>query len=334
MIARRLAREGCRVLLAARMTPEDVQSLHSSVQLSTAASKGHVTDDVHLLLEYDIGECWGKYCSPRANRFIVHSDYSNMMLETLDGFGAALNQFSPDLLVVGGLQMLDNFPYDVSIRTNKLAELQKLLANLPRTVRIHFEMASFTDQVLLQDLLQYVIPYADSLGMNEQELDNLHSLVTYGNISYVSDPYPRIATTLDLMRALYHSLEQDKKPEHRQVTRIHIHTLAYQVIATTHGSPWRNTRTAAAKASLVANRHVCNSSVINTSKAKLIMDDSFSVSRNPTSTRVPLIDEAPVSCWREGDVKICVAPNLVCTSVLQTGGAGDNISAAGLSVQI
>ena len=332
MMARRLARDGCQVLLAAKMSHEVVQTLHSSIQLSTSCSSAHTMEDIHLLLEYDVGECWGQYCSPRANRFIVHNDKSNLMLESLDGFGDALQRFSPDLLVVSGLQMLDNFPYDVSIRSKKLIELQKLLASQPPSVRIHFEMASYTDEVLLRDLLQYVIPYADSLGMNEQELDNLHNIVLYGNISYASDPYPRIATTLDLMRSLNRALQQSKKPAHHKVTRIHVHTLAYQVIATSQA--WKYTRSAAAKASLVANRYVCNSSVINTNNAKLIMDESFSISRNPTSPRVPLIDEAPVSCWKEGELKICIAPNLVCTSVLQTGGAGDNISAAGLSIQI
>jgi len=41
-----------------------------------------------------------------------------------------------------------------------------------------------------------------------------------------------------------------------------------------------------------------------------------------------------VSCWNEEDYKICVAPVLVCTQVLQTGGGGDHITAGGLVLQI
>ena len=334
MMANRLAHEGCQVLLAAKISPRLAQALHHEVHLHAGVSVNHETEDIHLLLEYGTDDCWGPYCSPRANRFIVHSDYSNMMLESLDGFSVAMQDFSPHLLVVSGLQMLDNFPYDISIRTKKLVELKNLLASQPRSLKIHFEMASFTDEALLHDLYEYVFPYADSLGMNEQELDNLHSLVVHGNISYVSDVNPRVANTLDLMRSLHKALRKGQKPHHRPLTRIHVHTLAYQVVMTTRGSLWRNTRAAAAKASLMANRYVCNSSAINTENAKLIMDESFSVSREPASKRVPLIEEAPVSCWSEGDSKICVAPNLVCTAVLKTGGAGDNISAAGLYLQI
>lgn len=73
------------------------------------------------------------------------------------------------------------------------------------------------------------------------------------------------------------------------------------------------------------------------------MDDSFSTSIAAGSRRVPLDVEQPVSCWDEelnaayGDrftVEICVAPVLVCTEAYQTAGGGDNISSAGLFLQI
>lgn len=52
------------------------------------------------------------------------------------------------------------------------------------------------------------------------------------------------------------------------------------------------------------------------------------------SIRVEVKDDRPVSCWEEDDKLFCVAPNLVCTDIYQTGGGGDNISAAGLAPQI
>ena len=41
-----------------------------------------------------------------------------------------------------------------------------------------------------------MIPYADSLGMNEQELPNLYSMLKFGNITLASDSNPRIAVVL------------------------------------------------------------------------------------------------------------------------------------------
>ena len=70
----------------------------------------------------------------------------------------------------------------------------------------------------------------------------------------VSDSNPRIAVMLDMMREVYSILSKNKN---RPLTRIHLHTLAYQAILTKRGSQWKNTGAAAVKASLTAHRHVC-----------------------------------------------------------------------------
>ena len=44
-------------------------------------------------------------------RFIIHSDVANPTLSALEDFGQAMKKFDPDLLVVSGLQMMDNFPF-------------------------------------------------------------------------------------------------------------------------------------------------------------------------------------------------------------------------------
>lgn len=180
--------------------------------------------------------------------------------------------------------------------------------------------------------------------MNEQELPNLLSLLKGSNITVLSDPNPRVATVLDQMREVYRILNQRYKDvsaesntdsaKVKPLTRLHVHTLAFQAMIVTSGSKWKNTMSATAKASLTANRHVCGSKDIDTSKARLIMDDSFSISRREGSQRIPLQETRPVSCWAEEDYEICVAPVLVCTEVYQTAGGGDNISAAGLVLQI
>ena len=67
---------------------------------------------------------------------------------------------------------------------------------------------------------------------------------------------------------------------------------------------------------------------------RLVLDQSFSASVAEGSERAMVNEDDPVSCWNEKEYNICVAPNLVCTKIIQTGGAGDNISAAGIASQI
>ncbi|XP_067901406.1 ADP-dependent glucokinase isoform X2 [Heterodontus francisci] len=332
VMANRLAKEGCEVLMGSRLTPDLIEVLQEHV---TVTSKPVDETDIHLILEYSTGTKWGKLVSRRANRFIVHHDSSNPILESLEDFQTQLQQFKPTLLIISGLQMMDNFPFRPGQLEERLRLLQDLMLSVDSTTGIHFEMASFVDNGLLSNLFTYVITHVDSLGMNEQELPNLLSMLKGSNVTVLSDPYPRVANILDQMRDVYRILNsQEITSTQRRLTRLHVHTLAFQAIIIAKGSSWKNTMSATAKASLTANRHVCGSPNIDTSKAKLIMDDSFSVSREQGSKKIPLKENRPVSCWEEYDYEICVAPVLVCTEVYQTVGGGDNVSAASLVLQI
>ena len=52
--------------------------------------------------------------------------------------------------------------------------------------------------------------------------------------------------------------------------RLHVHTLAYQAILVERKSRWKNTRLAAVKSSLTANRHVCASNEVR--ELKILCD--------------------------------------------------------------
>lgn len=331
-IGKRLAMEGCHVLVAADSTTELMKMLPENV--STVGSLVD-NDDIHLLLEYPAHLLWGKFKSQRANRLVLHSDEHNPYLRSLDKFQEKIQEFSPNVLVVSGLHMLDNFPgFNDGESANILNRLSSFLE--AQQIPIHFEMAPFHQETFFGELLQYIIPYASSMGMNEQELPNLLSKLLYGNVTVVSSQKPRVAKVLDLMRDVYKACKENYKmgKQMRQLTRLHVHTLAFQAILTTKGSNWKNTKAAAAKASLTATRFVCGSKKIDPKKSKLFMDDSFSKSIVPGSPKIVFNSSSPVSCWDEHDYEICVAPVLVCTQVFQTGGGGDHITAGGLVLQI
>lgn len=334
VMAKSFLRQGVKVLLGAQMTEELRRRIGTEVEI---AGNEVSSDDIHLILEYHKGEKWGEYESPRANRFIIHNDFNNPLLSTLESFAEAIIHFSPHLVVIGGLQMMDNFPFLPGQRRKRLDKLSAILTNVPAATHVHFEMASFAEQDCLADVVDTVVRYSDSLGMNEQELPNLLGMLADGSVTLVSDPTPRIATTLDQMRTLYALLRRTAATNGRRpITRLHVHTLAFQAIMTQRGSTWKNSRSAAAKASLAANRHTCGSAEISSSTSRLLMDDSFATSalESGGGTRIEFSSERPVSCWREGDVDVCLAPVLICTNVVQTVGGGDNISSAGLVLQL
>ncbi|EAA10744.3 AGAP006394-PA [Anopheles gambiae str. PEST] len=351
VIGTRMAIEGANVLLGAKMSAKLKTHLRPEVQLTGSLIED---DDIHLILEYNTGDSWGDLVSPRANRYILHNDHHNPYLSSLEEFDSALAGFEPHLFVVSGLQMMDNYLYPVGVREKLLERVRTQMQAQSRTATlIHFEMASFVELELLQLLLRTVLPYSDSIGMNEQELDNLQQVLETGRISLVADCNPRVAHSLDQARAVFRKLNEDfyRKQSgagdgatRRPLSRIHLHTLAYQAFIVAKDSRWQYTKNAAAKASLTAHRHVCATTIVNPDAAYLQMDGSFAVSASPGARRIHFNNRDPVSCWEEAlelpeagrtiAVELCVAPVLICKNAKQTVGAGDNISGAGLVLQI
>lgn len=190
-------------------------------------------------------------------------------------------------------------------------------------------MASFVNADFLKRLCDVIFPYADSIGMNEQELPNLGSVIETGEAIYISDSKIKVSKTMDDTRKLLAMLNTETRM--KPLSRIHVHTLAYQAVFTLRESKkWLSGITTAVKSSLTATRYVCGDESIDSNKIRMILDESFASSSIPGSRRIPIIDNTPVSCWPDGPYEICLAPVLVCTQIKQTGGGGDNLTGVGL----
>ena len=101
-------------------------------------------------------------------------------------------------------------------------------------------MSSFPDHIQLRNVVEHAILYGDSLGCNEQELPNIRAVLNSteggggrgGGFAVVSDSHPRIAHTLDHMRAVFELTRgrAERREGGRSLSRLHVHTLAYQVL--------------------------------------------------------------------------------------------------------
>ncbi|THD22574.1 putative ADP-dependent glucokinase [Fasciola hepatica] len=357
MMAVRLAAEGAEVSLAARLSdrerghlPHCIKTLIAPPQFGLPAVP---EEDIHLILEYESGERWGDLVAPRANRYIlVHDEelprLSGLWPGVLDTWQRVKSAFDstsassddkspigtthlstlpiPDLVVIGGLQSMDRWPFpdQPDIRSDRLTELKNFLALLSPETPVHFEMASYVNRQFANEMLRKIMPFVDSLGMNEQELPNLASLLSDGPVSSISSAYPRAAHMLDSMRTVWALMNDPQLPRvasasgpgWRRLSRIHLHTLGYQMIMVrrhVHGGQvarrdldaalnagslparrsdvgllWPFTRAAAAKASLIAHRHTCAASAIDPVKTRLLMDDSFAVTADANRWRSAL----------------------------------------------
>lgn len=83
------------------------------IQIVGGEENEEVKDDIHMILEYKADEEFGALKAPRANRYIVHNDENNPLLSSLEKFDEYLPGFNPNLLVISGLQMMDNYPFKI-----------------------------------------------------------------------------------------------------------------------------------------------------------------------------------------------------------------------------
>uniref|UniRef100_A0A183TC36 PfkB domain-containing protein n=1 Tax=Schistocephalus solidus TaxID=70667 RepID=A0A183TC36_SCHSO len=330
VMAKRLAREGAEVTLAARLSPRERAALPTGLRVISAPAAFGLPDvplsDVHLILEYGRGSLWRNFTAPRANRYILIRDEENPRLSglwsgLLPAWRGSANlgllgkgiQSTPDLFVISGLQTMDNSALSPDIRPERLDHLKWFLSTqLTPLTLVHFELASFVETEFVRNLTQAILPYIDSIGCNEQELPNLVSLLSIGRVSpHASVSTPRAAVMLDGMREVWSLLTDPALPKvgpsRRRLSRIHLHTLGYQIIMVRRpvnlvqarkveeeanasgeavniaelGRAWPFTRAAAAKASLIAHRHTCATAAIDPVLTRLLMDDSFAVTADP-----------------------------------------------------
>lgn len=111
LMAKRFFIEGWKVLLGGKMSKKLKSYIPNEIQIVGDDKNEDVKDDIHMILEYRADETFGPFKSPRANRFIMHNDENNPLLTSLEKLGENLHKFSPNLLVISGLQMMDNFPF-------------------------------------------------------------------------------------------------------------------------------------------------------------------------------------------------------------------------------
>ncbi|KAF4759019.1 hypothetical protein FOZ63_015284 [Perkinsus olseni] len=356
----RIQMEGHNVLLGAHVTKElrDQFAAPLPVAGGLAPTSTEDSDDIHIILESVSDELWGNDTCPRANRLALHSDVHSPYLRGIEEVEEEIDSgaFKPDALVLGAFQMMDGFPFPAEgERLQRLQRARQLIDEQDPSVKVHVELASFANSEFMKELYDTgMLTRVDSLGMNEQELTTFtdwlsKSPTSDGSLIRASDSRPKVRNVLDALRNLWKLIEDANEGLNttRKVTRIHVHTLAFQAVMIKTGA-WNRTAEAMSKASLTAFRHVCGFATnedIDLNKGKVLLFDTFVDSedeelaqrRDVVKTRF----HNGVVCWddtRDSDssekVTICLSPNIICTDPVATIAAGDNISGAAVAVQI
>jgi ADP-dependent glucokinase len=274
-MAERASAEGCVVLLGAAMGKEmKPYFLDHRIQL-VGHLEEHQHEDVHLVLEYASGDEFRGHKSPRANRYYLNHDVHNARLSVLEEFEKSLDEFKPDLVVFGGLQLME-VETDARGRLMRLKALSEVLQNLFLSqTPTHYEFAAVSDFSLFDDTVRLVLPWVDSIGLNEQELYILHHFLVTGEEGTATTSRPTVAEISAQLHDVIQFASKAKKnfqtsgqdedtDEDKQETlamaqlsRIHFHTLQFHIVCQKEGSMWADPTTALVQSALMSSKVAC-----------------------------------------------------------------------------
>ncbi len=339
------------------------QSNNNSNTHNNNNSNNNIQDEVHLIMEYEKGAVWGGYQSPRANRFIIHSDQANGKFLLMDSFHQSVMRFQPALLVLSGLHLLDGQPAE-----ERAVHIQRIISfltteyypsnnkNKDNRRRVHLELASIGDIGFVKQLIDTIVPRVDSLGLNEQELRsvvlamNRNSNSKSNSNSDTNSIFHKELKAIPVANAIKDLFKyiDSSSNNNNQLTRVHFHCLTFHLIVQRKNSIWtkidnnsnnnksnsnRNSAVeAVAYGSYTASTQACDTQQLDPSQVELLFDLKLDDKRT-------IDPNYPVLTWTEGDgeqleLEFFLAPVLVCKVPLKTVGLGDSISAVGLIRQL
>ncbi|KAF1318770.1 Adp-dependent glucokinase-like, partial [Globisporangium splendens] len=359
-MADRAALEGCDVLLGAGIGKEMRKHFNSNIQL-VGHLEDHEHEDVHLVLEYAKGDEFRGHVTPRANRYYLNHDIYNARLSVLEEFEQALDAFHPDLVVIGGLQLME-VETDEERRLTRLTKLSEVLQNLfLKQVPSHYEFAAVSDFTLFDDTVRLVLPWVDSIGLNEQELYILHHYLVTGEEGMATNSRPTVAQISEQLhdviqfaaraqRAFQHNGNDSggKKATAEQLalaqlSRIHFHTLQFHIICQKQDTMWEDPTAALIQSALMSSKLACGKNTSNPQtmrpaaemevdpeRVELLLGRQILVSKQQ-SLKVGIDPFSPVITWHEADFQCHLVPMLACKKPDHTAGLGDNISGTGMA---
>lgn len=131
----------------------------------TIPKESHIPqDEIHLIMEYKVGDTWGSETAPVATRFITSYDESNSQVTMLETFFANLENFNPDLVLLSGLHMLEG--QSKEFFSKRIKVVKEGLKNVPITLPVHLELASMAHKEFVKAILEEVICVFRNLSLS------------------------------------------------------------------------------------------------------------------------------------------------------------------------
>jgi len=321
------------VTLVGPIGPRSHALLHPSVVRNN--STRIVQDELHMIYEYKQGEIIGEFVAPASSRFITSHDQFSASSIVIEMFFKVIAQVKPDLIVLSGVHLLQF--QSKEMRLEKLRLIKRSLLQVNPLIPIHLQMASMSDPTFANEVLFRIIPYVDSIALNEEELTFLAKI---GNGPY-NEQYPVRSGALHvhkvveilywLLSTFGHNKASPDSPNYNyRLQRIHFHCLTYHIVVS-KGTDWSNLAAGLAAGAKIAGRQSCNLEHSRGESDLLEIRTSSRTLLDKHQDKVYEFDQHnPIASWMRNEIVFIYTPVLVCKLPLHTVGLEDAISASAL----
>lgn len=332
------------VILVGPVGPQLRRLLNKKIQIPV--NHEYINDELHLIMEYGIGELFEDVKAPAANRFIVSHDINNSEMTMLSDLFNISKVHKPDIIILSGLHLIET--QQESRRMEKLLMLKDhLKENKLSNNVVHLELASIGSVDYMRNILDTnIFSLINSLGLNEQELIFLaYSSQTAPHANYYKElkGQPEIKKIIDILEWVLNSFGKSDQSNNSKLTRIHFHCLTFHVLAIINSGEWSNTRQALVAGTKIASKQAAGldfNNEKNEQNLEELIELKIKSETNENNEEVLLeIEEKkffklnashPVIEFSRGSIDFFLTPVLVCKNPKKTVGLGDSISSVGL----
>ncbi|ULU09041.1 hypothetical protein L3Y34_019912 [Caenorhabditis briggsae] len=253
----------------------------------------------------------------------------------MEMFFKAIAQFRPDLVIITGVHLLEF--QSKEMRQEKMRLIKRNLLQINPKTPIHLELGSLADEAFSTDVISKILPYVDSLGINEQELTFLSHIADgpYREEYPVQAGTVHVHKVVEMLHWLLKTYGRDPTGQNPnkvgyRLSRIHFHCLTYHIMVSS-GTDWSNLAAGLAAGARIAGRLSCNIGA-NTMDSELleIRTAANFVLDKKMEKHYQFESHNPIASWMREDVLFVFTPVLVCRLPSKTVGIDDAISATGL----
>ncbi|CAD8067447.1 unnamed protein product [Paramecium sonneborni] len=329
-MALRAFKEGGDVYLSAIMSKHYYKNLfNESITMIPSSFLREDIQDVHIVVNFDEGDVFDTIICQHTNRLYLQNDQDNLKFPGLEYLEADIEKIHPDLLVIGGFQLMNQKPKKEYQEI--ILKLKQILVKSKNQLKIHFEMGAFNDENLLMYLIEHILPHVHSTGMNEQELQLLYNFITRGQLEQKQiSTNQQIEIVIKLIQTL-------------KIERVHFHSQTIQMICSNQA--WGEIKPALHRSILVGliqamkpqNDFKVDNLFQDTSHLQILLEQE-EVTLFPTNNTISqdnLIYEMS-TCWKvdyRQNSECCISPVLINPHPQRTCGLGDNIGITSLLYQ-